>query len=253
VSGELKFAHFPYVGQVLETEVRRAGRRLSVLDVGCGPGDLAKHTHIPSQCDLYGLDLWQHQLSQAADLNVYRHLLQVNLIDGIPFKSESFDLIICSAILMYLPNASEIVADCHRLLRPGGRILVYNPTCSVASISTTLKKWCRKIYQEKATVALDCQTDWKNATRACRITYYTWRSLVKELTSPGFEVTAVKGFRISRNRIRVLNRLEKFGWFRRASVYLASKCPYLASDILVEAVKPRETEPGTRMLAREAA
>ena len=253
MSSVLKFAHFPYVGQVLEKEVRRAGRRISVLDVGCGPGDLAKHTHMPSQCDLFGMDLWPHQLSQAADLNVYRHLLQVNLVDGLPFKTESFDLIICSAVLMYLPNASAIVADCHRILRPGGKILVYNPTCSVASIAATLKKWCRKIYQEKATVAFDCQTDWKKATRACRITYYTRRSLIKELTAPGFEVAAVKGFRISRNRIRALNRLERFGWFRRASAHLASRYPYLASDILVEALKPRKTEPGTRMLNREAA
>jgi len=154
---------------------------------------------------------------------------------------------------MYLPNASEIVADCHRLLRPGGKILVYNPTCSVASVAAGLKKWCRKIYQEKDSVALDCQTDWKNASRACRITYYTRRSLIKELTALGFQVAAVKGFRISRNRIRALNRLEKFDWFRRASAYLASKYPYLASDILIEALKPRETEPGTKSLKREAA
>jgi len=253
VSSELKFAHFPYVGQVIEEEVRRAGRRLSVLDVGCGPGDLAKSNRIPSQCDLFGLDLWQHQLSQAADLDTYGHLLQVNLIDGIPFKSESFDLIVCSDVLMYLPNATAIIADCHRLLRPGGKILVYNPTCSIASLAATLKKWRRNIYQEKATMALDRQTDWKNATRACRITYYTYRSLIKELTALGFEVSTIKGFRILRNRIRLLNHLEKFGRFRRAIVYLASKHPYLASDILVEALKPREAVPETGSVDRQAA
>ncbi|MFC1833433.1 class I SAM-dependent methyltransferase [Thermodesulfobacteriota bacterium] len=249
----LKFAHFPYLGGVLSDEARLARGRIRVLDVACGSGELANYAQIPDECDLYGLDLWGHQLRQAAGRNAYSSLLQVNLVDGLPFKSGSFDVIVCSGILIYLPNANEIVSECHRLLREGGRMFVYNPVCSLSRLAAKLKKWSRRIYQEKSTVALDSQTDWKNANRACRITYYSSRSLVEELAAPGFRVVDVRGFRISRNRLRFLKRLETLEWFSRASKYLAARYPSLASDILVEGRKPFQAEVEAPVRNRRAA
>ena len=82
---------------------------------------------------------------------------------------------------------------------------------------------------------LDSQTDWKSAQRACRITYYSCSSFKEVVASAGFDVLGVTGFRLFRNRVRVMAGLEKYPWYRQVSGGLASRFPFLASDVLVTA------------------
>ena len=238
----LKFAHFPYIARLVSGETVPPARRLAVLDVACGPGTLVNHCTVPLRSDLYGLDLWPHQLRQAAAKGHYAGLVQANLVDGIPFRKESFDIIVCGEILMYLPNAQEILEACHALLRPDGTLLLYNPISQFPRLIGNLKKLWRKIHQEKATIALDRQQDWRSSTRACRVTYYKLSSLIEQVNKTGFSVENIAAFRLSLNRIRALNRLEDCGWYRCATEYLTRRYPHLATDILIEARKGEATK-----------
>lgn len=238
----LKFAHFPYIARLVSADRVPKARRLSVLDVGCGPGTLVSHCPLPLRADLYGLDLWPHQLHQAASKGLYAGLVQANLVDGIPFRKESFDIIVCGEILMYLPNAQQILEACYTLLRPEGTLLLYNPISQFPRLVGNLKKFWRKIYQEKASIALDRQHNWKGSTRACRVTYYKLSSLVEQVSQTGFSVENIAAFRLSLNRLRVLNRLEDCGWYRCATEYLTRRYPQLATDILIEARKGGSTK-----------
>lgn len=240
----LKFAHFPHIARLLSAETVPAHARLSVLDVGCGPGTLVNYYPVPLPYDVYGLDLWPHQLRQAAAKRLYAGLLQANLVDGIPFRNESFDIIVCGEILLYLPNPRQILAECCRLLRPGGMLLVYNPISRFPKIIGKLKKWSRMVYQEKSTIAMDCQRDWKISTRPCRVTYYKPGGLIEDVNATGLRVENITAFRLLLNRIRALNKLEDYRWYRRASELIARRYPHLATDILIEARKDTSTQAG---------
>ena len=52
----------------------------------------------------------------------------------------------------------------------------------------------------------------------------------------------VTGFRIFRNRIRVMTRLENYHWYFRLTSFLTRRFPYLASDLMVVARRKQMPE-----------
>lgn len=48
-----------------------------------------------------------------------------------PFDSESFDLVICFSVLHHIPNVSTVIREMHRVLKPGGHVLLREPTHSM--------------------------------------------------------------------------------------------------------------------------
>ena len=98
-----------------------------VLDAGCGPGyELLDLENFPS--DTYGIDLAESALQIAKDW-----LPEANfcLADAVvmPFRSNSFDCVICTAVLEHLDEeqGNAAVRECHRVLKPGGTGLMLVP------------------------------------------------------------------------------------------------------------------------------
>jgi hypothetical protein len=160
---------------------------------------------------------------------------------------------VCNEVLMYLPRATATLTELHRVLTPGGKLIVYNPINWFPRLHSFIKRLTRKIYQERKTIALDVQSNWKDSERANRITYYSFQSLIEEIRSADFQVTGVTGFRLFRNRIRLMTRLENFGWYRRSVLFLAQCCPYLACDLFVVASRASIVKTFSRPLERAAA
>src|SRR5436309_2888426 len=88
------------------------GRRPCVLDVACGTGLLLKKLlgRIPD-LDVYGADASIDMLTQACTIlkdipNVHleRSVVDTSETLGLPFAPHSFDLIICTNALHYLPD-----------------------------------------------------------------------------------------------------------------------------------------------------
>jgi SAM-dependent methyltransferase len=48
-----------------------------------------------------------------------------------PFDSESFDLVICFSVLHHIPNVSTVIREMQRVLKPGGHVLLREPTHSM--------------------------------------------------------------------------------------------------------------------------
>jgi ubiquinone/menaquinone biosynthesis C-methylase UbiE len=249
----LKFAHFAFLNQAISCEQESGSTALRILDIGCGPGNLALFCRIPPEWRLFGVDLWPNQLRQAAAKEAYEALFQINLIDGLPFASNCFDMIVCNEVLMYLPKGTEMLSELYRVLRPEGKLFVYNPINWLPKLHSLTKKLTRKIYQESKTVVLDVQSNWKDSERACRITYYSYRSLIEQIRSANFHITDVTGFRVFRNRIRRMTFLENYAWYRGLVLSLTERYPHLASDLLVVAHKKAVVKTGLVCLNKAAA
>lgn len=237
INTRLKYAHFAYIKECVTELAQNVNEPLLALDVGCGPGNLGLYCRDVRKVEWYGIDLWTNELLQAWLVNSYEGLAQVNLIDGIPFKARSLDLVVCNEVLMYMPNSRLLLTQFSDALKPDGRLIVYNPVTMLPGFAAEFKKMIRKWAQAKDSIAWDSQSDWKRAVRATRINYYSYDSLLREISESGFEVLDVGAFRMFRNRLRWLNKLETNSSYREKIMSMASCFPRLASDIIVLSVK----------------
>jgi ubiquinone/menaquinone biosynthesis C-methylase UbiE len=101
-----------------------------VLDVGVGPRFLAAElaAAVGSSGRVCGIDISDDMLAIAARRSVRPGSARVELSHGsateIPFDNESFDLVTCTQVLEYVSDVPAALGEFHRVLRPGGRLLV---------------------------------------------------------------------------------------------------------------------------------
>ncbi|APW63095.1 class I SAM-dependent methyltransferase [Paludisphaera borealis] len=106
-----------------------AGRKpISVLDIGCGTGLFASRLQAAlPESRVVGLDLVAGMLAMGERRWRY-HEETVFPVQGdserLPFAAGSFDFITCANSFHHYPNQEQAVAEMHRVLKPGGRLLL---------------------------------------------------------------------------------------------------------------------------------
>jgi SAM-dependent methyltransferase len=105
----------------------RAGVKIDgrVLDVGCGGGgmplSLAEHASL-----VVGIDPFNRFGDAGIKLARERRLsnLKFALADGmaLPFKSQSFDLLLSHAVIEHVADAARYLSECRRVMAPGARL-----------------------------------------------------------------------------------------------------------------------------------
>jgi SAM-dependent methyltransferase len=105
-------------------------RGMQVLEVGCGAGtDLVRFAR--GGALVTGVDVAQSAIELARQ-NFSQQRLQADLrqADGedLPFASGTFDLVYAHGVVQYTSDPDALVAECHRVLKPGGEAVfqVYN-------------------------------------------------------------------------------------------------------------------------------
>lgn len=102
----------------------------SVLDVGCGTGNLTMAAKLRAGADgeVHGID-GAPEMIRAAERKAADERLdisyQVGLIEDIPFPDDRFDVVLSSLMLHHLPKdlKRQGVAEISRVLKPGGRLV----------------------------------------------------------------------------------------------------------------------------------
>jgi tellurite methyltransferase len=122
-----------FFDQILRSNIMLGMR---VLDAGCGPG---RNLRLPPPRRLRGLRLRpesrSHHQTRALAATLAPHLpadnFRVEALDSISYPADTFDLIICSAVLHFARDDAHFDAMLHnlwRILRPGGLLF-----CRLAS------------------------------------------------------------------------------------------------------------------------
>jgi ubiquinone/menaquinone biosynthesis C-methylase UbiE len=123
---------YDLVAEPLESKARKVGIELlpprdnmSVLDIGCGTGtQLALYRR--NGCRLYGIDTSPAMLAKAQRKLGDGAELRLEDASSLDFPSQTFDLVSAFLVIHEMPSSlrSAVLADCKRVTKPDGRILV---------------------------------------------------------------------------------------------------------------------------------
>jgi len=106
---------------LLEAAFLPLGRR--IVDLGCAEGATLHHLGDPAGA--VGLDIFHAKLVFA------RRQVRAGLVTGsataLPFSGGQFDQVLVRDVVHHVPDAEGMLAECRRVLAPGGRIDVLEP------------------------------------------------------------------------------------------------------------------------------
>jgi arsenite methyltransferase len=94
-----------------------------VLDLGCGLGASADHLAGEYGLRALGLDLSAQMLAEAHSAHPGLPLMQASA-PAIPLTDASLDGVFCECVLSLTGEPSRVLRECHRVLKPGGRLIL---------------------------------------------------------------------------------------------------------------------------------
>jgi SAM-dependent methyltransferase len=98
---------------------------LRILVDGCGIGMYVKALS-PYAQEIYGIDIEAEHLALAARAVPLAHL-QLAAAEALPYPDNQFDLVLSHEVLEHVQDDRQTVAEMVRVLKPGGRGVVFAP------------------------------------------------------------------------------------------------------------------------------
>jgi SAM-dependent methyltransferase len=91
-----------------------------VLDVGCGTGELAVRIKQELGAEVVAVDISPRMVELTKEQGVEALVADV---EELPFEDASFDCVSACWVLYHAPDVHRAIAECERVLRPGGRLV----------------------------------------------------------------------------------------------------------------------------------
>lgn len=95
----------------------------TILDIGCGSGEYQKILEKKGFARLYGTDFSKNMIHNAKRCTKNASYTISDLEHGC-YRDEEFDIIIMLAVLQFVSNNEKTFNELHRILKPGGRLVI---------------------------------------------------------------------------------------------------------------------------------
>jgi 2-polyprenyl-3-methyl-5-hydroxy-6-metoxy-1,4-benzoquinol methylase len=118
---------YRYAKELLSNSVIHSDSRPKALDVGCGVGEFMLMLREMGFV-VEGIDGSQEQMDIVYSLGFEGKV--ADLEDGLPYPTESFWLVSCLELIEHIAKAEDLLGEIHRVLRPGGCLLLSTPNFS---------------------------------------------------------------------------------------------------------------------------
>lgn len=155
-----------------------------ILDVGCGRGVLFGPL-ADKGFEVYGVEVNEDAVrgcDPRADVRVAARLSDAAFEEGL------FDLVVIWHVLEHLPAPAETIRECHRILKPGGRLIV-----AVPNFSSFQATWSGP--------------DWFHLDPPRHLYHFPFTALCRMVENAGFDVGSSYHFSLRQN---------PFGWIQSA-------------------------------------
>jgi methionine biosynthesis protein MetW len=213
---------------VLEMLKERGNGRM--LDIGCGDGYITKLISRKTGCEPHGIDISRNAVKIARKRGIRAKEADMN--EGkIPYPDDYFDVVFCGDILEHIYDTEVLLDNIHRVLKPGG--------CMVVSVPN-IASWYNRVFLLIGWMPTWIESSSKTYTGnpflkegVGHIHAFTEKSLKELIRIKGFKIERTKGSPIigcgkySRNKERIWNAVDR----------LFSKKTSLSSTIIIKARK----------------
>jgi ubiquinone/menaquinone biosynthesis C-methylase UbiE len=108
--------------RVIERYAALRGKR--VLDCGCGAGEYVSSMRAQGATS-WGIEFSKEKVATSHESVSGR--LSVGDLQSIAIRSDSIDVALLNEVLEHVPDESRALREVHRVLRPGGTLLVFSP------------------------------------------------------------------------------------------------------------------------------
>jgi SAM-dependent methyltransferase len=124
------------------------GSSMRVLDLGCGVGHLLLWLSRHRPARYHGLDLSPRSLSAARAAGLRN--LSVGDAGQLPFRDSCYDRVVCNGSAHHLPDLRAALCEMRRVLRPGGRLVLFEPVDSPVTGAIRQTLFRRSPYESPA-------------------------------------------------------------------------------------------------------
>jgi ubiquinone/menaquinone biosynthesis C-methylase UbiE len=158
--------HIPLGERIFRKRMFNLAGMKSVLDVGSGAGQIAKHLlkYGDPDAQVTCIDLSQPMLRRARNrLNHERPAYVTADLSCLPFADESFDGVTCGYVIEHLPDPKAGLSELARVMRPGARMFLLATEDSFSGAWTS-RLWCCRTFNRQELMRL-CESlglRWKN-------------------------------------------------------------------------------------------
>lgn len=103
------------------------GPRDCVLDVGCGRAEYLRAL-LATSPNIFGIETAKDKLEDCFRVHpeLSDRVLQVS-VESMPFPTNQFDVVIANEVLEHVSDQDAALREIHRVLRPGGKFLLFCP------------------------------------------------------------------------------------------------------------------------------
>ncbi|MCG6207690.1 class I SAM-dependent methyltransferase [Rhodopseudomonas sp. HC1] len=115
-----------------------------ILEVGVGTG--LSFDDYDASTEITGIDLSVPMLEKArAKMATGRYpwVKAVRQMDAhhLQFDDASFDCVVAQFVITLVENPEQVLSECHRVVKPGGRIILVNHLYSEVGVAAAVERW----------------------------------------------------------------------------------------------------------------
>ena len=151
-----KYSMYWWSNRFFALLARRYGKRgARLLEIGSGLGHLV--AQLEDSFDTYGMDVNYWAVNQSKSV-VNDSALQAASAQELPYKDNSFNVVIIKHIVEHLPDPKKAVAEIGRVTEKGGTLILATP-----NLDSLLKPWKGEKwigYQDPTHISLKKPAEW---------------------------------------------------------------------------------------------
>lgn len=115
-----------------------------ILEVGVGTG--LSFDDYDATTEITGIDMSQPMLEKARAKMAsgrYPHIRCVEQMDAhdMAFADATFDCVVAQFVITLVANPEQVLSEMHRVVKPGGRIILVNHLYSEVGVAAAIERW----------------------------------------------------------------------------------------------------------------
>lgn len=164
---------FPQRRTEIEAEIMFLPAQLDgeLLDIGCGSGHRLEQMRWLGW-RVSGIDFDEEAVRVARERGLD---VSCGTIPGKWFPPNSFDAIVMNHVIEHVPNPIELLTECERILKPGGRVVITTPNSA---------SWGHRLFK----------TDWRGLEPPRHLHIFSPLSIERTIRRAGFQLVSTRTF-----------------------------------------------------------